>query len=205
MSRSAVLVIAVALSWLAAQPLAQSVSVTYFIADGSNARGFRAGDRQLALWALEDWQRAAPRIRIEPANEQDALVRVYWTEPNQARYGEMQPLKVHGRAGAAVFIQADASLLGDDIAGHAASDPLFRESVVYLTCLHELGHALGLVHTPDSRDIMYFFGYGGDVVDYFNRYRVQLRARGDIAAVSGLSDGDRRRLAAAVISRSAVK
>lgn len=73
---------------------------------------------------------------------------------------------------------------------------LFRDSIVYLTCLHELGHALGLAHTRDFRDIMYFFGYGGEIVDYFGRYRAQLRARNDIASVSGLSDADVSRLRA---------
>ena len=69
-----------------------------------------------------------------------------------------------------------------------------RDSVVYLTCLREIGHALGLAHTRDFRDIMYFFGYGGDIVAYFDRYRSQLRSRADIAAVSGLSERDVTRL-----------
>jgi hypothetical protein len=43
---------------------------------------------------------------------------------------------------------------------------------------------------------MYFFGYGGDIVGYFDRYRQQLRSRDDIARVSGLSDGDVSRLRA---------
>ena len=53
--------------------------------------------------------------------------------------------------------------------------------------------------TPsDFRDIMYFFGFGGDIVDYFNRYRIQIRGRTDIARVSGLSAADAQRLAAAL-------
>jgi len=84
--------------------------------------------------------------------------------------------------------------LGPDIAERAARDPLLRESIVYLTCVHELGHALGLRHTRDYRDIMYFFGYGGDIPKYFDRYRVQLRSRADIVKVSGLSSGDVTRL-----------
>ena len=39
-----------------------------------------------------------------------------------------------------------------------------------------------------------FFGYGGDIVEYFTRYRRQLRSRADIARVSGLSDADIKRL-----------
>ena len=104
-----------------------------------------------------------------------------------------------------MFIQADVSLLGDEIASRARQDALFRDSVVYLTCLHEFGHALGLAHTSDFRDIMYFFGFGGDIVEYFNRYRLQVRNRGDIAGVSGLSASDARRLTVALSSGSLVK
>ena len=179
------------------RPTAQSSPVPFFIAGGNGAAGFRPGDLQLASWALDAWARAAPGLRFEPAREDEALVRLYWNEANRGLYGEMKPLIVAGRRGGAVFIQADVGLLGDDIAARAKEDPLFRDSVVYLTCLHELGHALGLSHTSDFRDIMYFFGFGGDIVDYFNRYRIQLRGRSDIAHVSGLSAADARRLAAA--------
>jgi predicted Zn-dependent protease len=86
--------------------------------------------------------------------------------------------------------------LGEEIARHARADTLLRDSIVYLTCLHELGHALGLTHTRDFRDIMYYFGFGGDVVEYFGRYRSQVHARNDIAGVSGLSEDDVKRIRA---------
>lgn len=108
----------------------------------------------------------------------------------------MQPLTVGGRRGAAVYIRPDVDALGEGIARLARTDPLLRDSIVYLTCLHELGHALGLMHTSDFRDIMYSFGYGGDIVEYFERYRRQLRTRNDIAAIAGVSDADVRRLRA---------
>jgi predicted Zn-dependent protease len=77
-----------------------------------------------------------------------------------------------------------------DIRALATSDPLFRDTVVYLTCVHEIGHAFGLEHTADFRDIMYSFQYGGNVVEYFSRYRRQLKSRDDIALVSGMSEDD---------------
>ncbi|MDH3421004.1 MAG: hypothetical protein OEM78_16160 [Gammaproteobacteria bacterium] len=41
---------------------------------------------------------------------------------------------------------------------------------------------------------MYFFGFGGDIPGFFGRYRDRLRAREDIAIVSGLSSGDLQQL-----------
>jgi hypothetical protein len=171
--------------------------ITYFIADGLGRTGYRSGDRELAQWALEAWQRSAVKgLRFSPATESSALIRLYWAEPSEGNYGEMRPLTVGGRRGAAVYIRPDMESLGPDIAQLAGEDVLLRDSIVYLTCLHEFGHALGLPHTSDFADIMYYFGYGGDIAEYFGRYRKQLRSRNDIASVSGLSDADVKRIKA---------
>jgi hypothetical protein len=165
--------------------------IPYFIADGTGEPGYRASDRELARWALQAWRRTTPgKLRFRPAPESEAIVRIYWAGPAGGEYGEMRPILVGGHRGAAVYIRPDVEGLGPDIAARATEDGLLRDSIVYLTCLHEMGHALGLEHTSDFRDIMFYFGYGGDIVEYFERYRRQIHTRSDIATVSGLSDAD---------------
>ncbi|NNC66240.1 MAG: matrixin family metalloprotease [Gammaproteobacteria bacterium] len=158
---------------------------------------FRPSDAELATLALHDWARSAHgQLSFSPAPEASALLRVYWVEASFGQYGEMRPLVVDGRRGASVYIRPDTDALGEEIAIRSREDPLFRDTIVYLTCLHELGHALGLEHTAEFEDIMYFFGFGGDILEFFERYRSQLRSREDIATVTGLSQGDLTQLRA---------
>jgi len=179
------------------QALDKKSPIPYFIADGSGKPGYHSSDRELAQWALQAWQRSAANgFRFTAAMESSALIRVYWAGPDSGEYGETRPIVVGGQQGAAVFIRPDIDSLGQDIARRARADVLLRDSIVYLTCVHELGHALGLSHTRDFRDIMYYFGFGGDVTEYFGRYRSQVRTRNDIALVSGLSEGDVNRIRA---------
>jgi matrixin len=171
--------------------------ITYFIAEGTGEPGYRRSDRQLALWAFEAWARSAPtRLELIPEAESNALVRIYWAEADNGQFGETRPLSVDGRRGAAVYIRPDIDALGEALAHRASADYLLRESIVYLTCLHELGHAFGLAHSVNFDDVMYSLRYGGNVVQYFSRYREQLRTRNDIAATAGLSAADVRRLTA---------
>jgi hypothetical protein len=172
-------------------PLDAHGVVTYFVAAGPPSARYLDADRDLATWALADWERAARgKLHFVPGEEASALVRIYWVEAESGQYGETRSIEVNGRRGAAVFVRPDTDALGADIAKLARADPLFRDSIVYLTCVHELGHALGLRHTANFADVMYFFGFGGDIPRFFMRYREQLGERADIAHVSGLSRGD---------------
>jgi len=166
--------------------------VTYFIAAGSSDSGNREGDRTLAQWALEAWgSQADPPVRFLPGPEGSAVIRIYWVPAGGGLYGEMRARRIEGRRVADIFVAPDTNGMGPAIAEMARRDSLFRDTVVYLTCVHELGHAFGLLHTRAFADIMYSFQFGGDFVSYFRRFRDQLEERGDIPAATLLSGGDR--------------
>ena len=142
------------------------------------------GDPELGRWALEAWQResngAVTFTKSESENHARILLR--WANGTTSLYGETQPVVVDGKPGSIIHVLPGIT---------AGADQLMRDAVVYLTCLHESGHALGLPHTAAFADIMYSFQYGGDIAGYFQRYRQQLKKRADIPLHSGISDADR--------------
>ena len=166
--------------------------IAFYIGDGKNVPGFVASDHELAEWALDAWAReSGGKLKfVEVKQEESALVRVQWVSSHQGLFGETQRVRVGGRPGAVVYIMPDVSELGEPLATRAVQDSLLRDTIVYLTCVHELGHAVGMIHTSNFEDIMYSFGFGGDIVKYFMRYRDKLNSRVDIKKYSGLSAGD---------------
>lgn len=153
------------------------------------------GDVQLAEWALQAWERASNgQIHLVKAPSKDkALMRVVWVTARDGLYGEARPIIVDGQRGAELFVRPEMDGLGPEIEVAARKDKLLRDAIVYLTCLHESGHGLGLPHTAGFGDIMYSFGYGGDIAEYFGRYRRKLTAREDIKKLSGMSAADEQR------------
>ena len=140
--------------------------------------GCRTGDPDLAQWAMEAWQAASQgKLHVQRTAEKNrAVIKVHWESGRTGLYGETR--------GGDVFVRPDPG------------QGLLREAIVYLTCLHETGHALGLTHTADFDDIMYNFQYGGDLTEYFARYARKLTRREDIRKYPGMSPNDRKRLAA---------
>ena len=153
-------------------------------------------DEQLAEWALQAWDHSAAgglKFTRVPRRE-DALLRFQWEPAQGGLYGEAMPIKVGDRIGAEIHIRSDLRSFGPDFVARGAKDHLFRDTIVYLTCLHESGHAIGLAHTRGFDDIMYSFQYGGDFIEYFDRYRRKLAARNDFPKYGGMSEADTKRL-----------
>jgi hypothetical protein len=149
--------------------------------------GCHAGDPELARWALEAWQAASGgALHFEPsATMAHAQIRVFWADGSGGLYGEARPIDVDGVHGAEVYVLPEQS---------RSSDPLLRDAILYLTCVHETGHALGLRHTAAFADIMYSFQFGGDIEEYFGRFRRLINTRADIQKHAGMSAADKRQL-----------
>jgi hypothetical protein len=152
--------------------------------------GCKRDDPELAQWAMETWHTASGgSLRLEKsADRAQAHIRVNWVTGTEGLYGETRRIDVNGERGAEVYVLPTVVPAGE-------KDELLRDAIVYLTCLHETGHALGLDHTAEFADIMYSFQYGGDIPEYFGRYRRLLESRGDIRKHAGMSAADRRRVA----------
>jgi len=145
---------------------------------GPAETGCKSSDPDLAQWAMEAWQgESGGKLSVERTTDKSkALIRIYWESGRTGLFGETR--------GGDVYVRPDPG------------EGLKREATVYLTCLHETGHALGLTHTANFEDIMYNFQYGGDIGEYFARYVRKLVRREDIRKFSGISPNDQKRLAA---------
>ena len=170
----------------------QSATLKYWVEPCSHPEsGCKRDDPELAQWAMEAWQEASrgELHLVKVDSKEDAHIRVFWATGNDGLYGEARPMEVNGVRGAEVFVLPTVVPPGE-------KDSLLRDAIVYLTCLHETGHALGLDHTAEFDDIMYSFQYGGNIAEYFGRYRRQLASRADIRKHAGMSSADRERVIA---------
>jgi matrixin len=134
--------------------------------------------------AMRTWTTAAAgRFMLERIADEGAPVRVHFMSADY-RYGVTAP-RVNPQSGH--IEKAEVAVAAD-----AGRDGLERLIIVYLTALHELGHALGLEHTNDITSIMYLFRLPGDGDRFFGTYRLRLKSADDIGTpiATGLSPDD---------------
>jgi hypothetical protein len=137
--------------------------------------------RAVATWT----HAAAGRFVLQPSSSRDAArISVRFVRADGI-YGEASP-RIDEATG---MIGSAEVLIAGDVSG---GDAVQQRIVIYLTALHELGHALGLPHTSVFDDIMYSFRRPDDGERYFGAYRRRLRSSDDIGTerATGLSPAD---------------
>ncbi len=145
----------------------------------------------LAHAAMKQWEAASDGKLIVKAvdKEDEAELRFRWLNPQyRGHYGSSIAKMVKGKLVHDLVINGTMA--------NEEKDPLLAATILFLTCVHESGHALGLQHTRDFADIMYSFEFGGDLQEYFARYRRQLQSREDFKKVSPVAKGDAAQLRA---------
>ena len=152
-----------------------------------DTRAAPPGADALVERAMKAWTEAAGRrIHLDRISDVDgSALRVHFVAGDNV-YGEARP-RVDRASGAIVeadvHINANLASLGDR---------MDQRIVLYLTALHELGHALGLPHTDDFSTSMYSFRRPDDGERYFGAYRARVRSADEVgsASATGLAPAD---------------
>jgi hypothetical protein len=146
------------------------------------------GAAALVERAMKNWSDASngQLTLIKAATRPEATIRITFVSSDHV-YGEAAP-RLDPKTG--FIAQADIA-----INNAVPDDPLDARIVVYLTALHELGHAIGLPHSDTFSAIMYRFRRVDDGERYFGAYRRMIRSVDDVGvSASHLDPEDIRTL-----------
>ncbi|HEY7287121.1 MAG TPA: matrixin family metalloprotease [Vicinamibacterales bacterium] len=176
-------------------PLDPRGHISYFIDAGTPGSGYQAGDSDLATWALREWERNSRGfLQFErTSDEAEGLLRLYWLPRAATNIGQAGRFMSQGRIRAMVVIRPNMETWPETVRTTIKRDPLLRDTIVYLICLHEIGHALGLAHSSGPDDVMRE-GETASNVAWFQRFRPRVTARAEIPTTPWLSSNDVARL-----------
>jgi hypothetical protein len=153
--------------------------------------GARERNRELVRLALANWQAASDGLlRFEESEEfLPEGLHIYFA----GSFPDFGAAKSVVDPETGEIRSADVIVVSDPM-----GDRLQRDLVVYLTALHELGHALGLRHSEQRGEIMYGFHGPPDADWTFRAYRRKLRSLADIGSprASGITGADRQAIRA---------
>src|SRR5262245_35316351 len=135
--------------------------------------------------AMKNWSDASNgQLRLVPVQTRaEAAIRIVFVSSDNV-YGEAAP-RVDPKTG--FIAHADIA-----INSGVPDDPIDARIIVYLTALHELGHAIGLPHSDTFSAIMYRFRRVDDGERYFGAYRKKIRSVDDVGSdrATGLDPED---------------
>jgi len=153
-----------------------------------------AGAAMLVERAMKNWSDASngQLTLIKAAVRADAAIRIVFVSSDHV-YGEAAP-RVDPKTG--FIAQADVA-----INSAVPDDPLDARIVVYLTALHELGHAIGLPHSDTFNAIMYRFRRADDGERYFGAYRRAIRSVDDVGVSASHLDPEDVRILQGLYAR----
>jgi len=139
--------------------------IKVFIDSGAGVKGMRESYRQVLIEALDAWMRASQgRLAYElvPSKEQADFLCDWTASPGdvtgEGSESEQGVARIFGRDHGHGVVEIDrATLRVLTVDREKEGAPPVSDEVMKKTCLHETGHALGLMgHSPNSHDVMFF-------------------------------------------------